>query len=83
MPSPALGGWCFVGVELGDSHSCTRSIIVRELCKGEESKPIVLLVVTVDLDVLFQGLISVLGLPITFWMVSRGEVQIHVQGHVK
>ena len=32
-------------------------------------EPVVLLIVAVDLDVLFQGLVSVLSLTITFRMV--------------
>ena len=70
----------FVGVEWGDPRSCTWSVIVCELCEGKEVEPVVLLIVTVDPNVLFQGLISALSLPITFWMVSQGEVQLHVQG---
>ena len=69
-----------VGIEWGDSRSHTWSVVVHELCEQGQSEPVVLLIVAVDLDVLFQGLISALGLTITFGMVSRGEVQLHVQG---
>ena len=73
----------FVCVEWGDHRSHAWSIIVGKLHKGKESEPVVLLIVTVDPNVLFQGLISALSLPITFWMVSQGEVQLHVQGCAK
>ena len=64
----------FVGVEWGDLHCGTRGIIVCELAEWEELVPVVLLVVAVDLDILFQGLVSALSLPITFQMVIQGEV---------
>ena len=64
----------FVGVEWGDLRHGARGVVVCELAEGEELVPVVLLVVTVDLDVLFQGLVSALGLPITLQMVTRGEV---------
>ena len=41
--------------------------------------PIVLLVVAIDLEVLFQSLISSFSLSITFGMISGSEVQLHVQ----
>ena len=64
----------FVGVERGDLRGGAWGIVVRELAERKELIPVVLLVVTVDPDVLFQGLVSVLGLPITFRMLTRGEV---------
>src|SRR6266481_8485846 len=66
--------------EWGNSHGAARCVVVCELGKGEEARPVVLLVVAVDMEVLFQSLVSVLGLSVTFWVVSRGEVQLHVQG---
>ena len=41
--------------------------------------PIVLLAVAIDLEVLFQSLISLFNLSITFGMISRSEVKLHVQ----
>ena len=60
----------FVGVEWGDLCCGTQGVVVRELAEREEPVPVVLLVVTVDPDSLFQGLISVLSLSITFRMVT-------------
>ena len=65
-----------VGIEWGDFRHGTWSIVVCEFPEWQELVPVVLLVVAVDPDVLFQGLVSVLGLPITFWMVSQGEVLV-------
>ena len=48
----------FVGVEWGDLCCGAWGVVVCELAEWEEPVPVVLLVVTVDLDVLFQGLIT-------------------------
>src|SRR6266481_10104019 len=69
--------------ERGNSRGAARSVVVCELGKGEEARPVVLLVVAVDTEVLFQSLVSALSLSVTFWVVSRGEVQLHVQGGAK
>jgi len=45
----------------------------------KEFGPIVLLVVAIDLEVLFQSLIHSFSLSITFGMISRSEVKLHVQ----
>ena len=72
-----------VGIERGNGGSRTRSIVVSKLRKREQCEPVVLLIVAVDPDVLFQGLGSALGLTVTFRMVPLGKVQLHVQGHAK
>ena len=41
-------------------------------------KPVILLVVAEDLEVLFQSLIEAFGLTVTFWVVTRGEMNLHV-----
>ena len=55
----------FVSIEWSDLGGCTRGIVIGKLHEEEESEPVVLLVVAVDLDVLVQDLISVLSLPVT------------------
>ena len=72
-----------VGVEWCNGGSRTWSVVVSELRKWKQREPVVLLIVAVDPDVLFQGLISALSLTVTFRMVPRGEVQLHVQGSAK
>src|SRR6266481_9724414 len=69
--------------ERGNSCGAARSVVVCELSEGEEAQPVVLLVVAVDVEVLFQSLVSVLGLSVTFQVISQGEVQLHVQGGAK
>jgi len=73
----------FVGKEGGDTCGCTRGVVKCELHKWEEFGPIVLLVVTVDLEVLFESLVHLLGLTISFWVIARGEMQGHSEGFSK
>jgi len=46
---------------------------------GKSSDQLFLLVVAIDSEVLFQSLISSFGLSITFGMISRCEVKLHVR----
>ena len=64
----------FVGEEGCDSSSSTECFVVGKLVKWKEFSPIVLLVVAIDSEVLFQSLISLFCLAITFRMISIGEV---------
>ena len=70
----------FVGEKLRDSSGSCRSIVVSELTKGEEAGPVVLLVVAEDVKVLLKGLIELFRLSIIFWVITRCEVNLHVQG---
>ena len=72
-----------VGKEQRDTGGHARSIIVSELHEREELSPVVLLVVTVDVEVLLEGLVGMLCLPIPLRVVSRGEVELHVEGFTK
>jgi len=69
----------FVGRERRDTSGSARSIVISEFCKWEEVSPVVLLVVAIDAEALFQSLVSMLGLAITFRMVTRGKVQSDVE----
>ena len=55
---------------MGNFRYGAQGIVVCELPAWQELEPVVLLVVAIDPDVLFQGLVSVLSLPITFWVIS-------------
>ena len=68
-----------VSEEWGYSSGSTRGIIVCELRKQEKLSPVVLLVVAVNPDVLFQCLISAFGLSVAFRMVIGGEVKLHIE----
>src|SRR6266481_1464620 len=61
----------------------TGGVVVCELCEGQKAGPIVLLVIAVYPEVLFKGLVSVLSLPITLWMIAGCEVQFHIEGHAQ
>ena len=73
-----IGMIALIGKEQRDSRSRTWSIIICEFRKWEEHVPIVLLVVAKYSQVLFQGLISLFHLSVTFGVVSGGEVELHV-----
>ena len=66
-----------------DAGSGAGGVVVCELHEGQKAGPVVLLVIAVYPEVLFKGLISALSLPITFRMIARCEVQLHVKGHAQ
>ena len=68
-----------ISEEWGYSGGSTWGIIVCELREREKLSPVVLLVVAVNLDVLFQCLISAFGLSIAFRMVTGDEVKLHIE----
>ena len=80
-----LGVYCdvrmisFVGKERGYSCSSTWSIVVCEFCKRKKFGPIVLLIIAVYLEVLFQCLVGVFGLSVSFWVISRSEMKLDVE----
>ena len=69
----------FVGIEWGYSCSSTQSIVVSELRKRKKFRPIVLLIVAVYAEVLFQCLVGAFSLSIAFWVISGGEVKSHIE----
>ena len=73
----------FVGIEGHNAGGSTWRIVLCKLSKWEQVEPIVLLVVAVDSDVLFQSLISSFGLSITFRMITGGEVKLHVESETE
>ena len=72
-----VGVVAFVGEEGGDTCCCARGVVKCELREWEEFGPIVLLVVTVDLEILLECLVRLLSLTISFWVIARGEMQGH------
>ena len=70
----------FVGEEGRDAGRSARSVVVGKLCKGKEFSPIVLLIVAIDSEILFQRLVSPFGLSVSFGVVTGREVELHVQG---
>jgi len=72
-----VGVVAFVGEEGGDTCCCARGVVKSKLHKWEKFSPIVLLVVAVDSEILLECLVHPLGLTISFWVISRGEMQGH------
>ena len=52
---------------------------VSKLCQREEFGPVVLLIIAIDSNVLFQGLIRLFGLSVDFGVITRGETELHIQ----
>ena len=69
----------FVGKERRGTGRCARSIVVSEFSEGKERRPVVLLVIAEYAEVLFEGLVESFSLSISFRMIARGEVNLHIQ----
>ena len=67
---------CEEGSNTGGS---VRSVVVREFSDGQELGPVVLLIGTVNSDVLLQGLINAFRLSVSFRMISGSVVQLHAE----
>ena len=67
---------CWVVFLVSKEWSCpggrTFSIVVSKLGNREPTGPVVLLEVTVDAEVLFQGLVYTFGLTVCLWMITGG-----------
>ncbi len=68
-----------VGEEREYTSCFTRCIVVGELSQRKQLGPVVLLVVAVGVEVLFEGLIDPLSLTIPFRMIPRSEVELHTK----
>ena len=68
-----------VSEEWGYSGGSTQGIVVCKLREQEKPSPVVLLIIAVNLDVLFQCLISAFSLSVAFRMVTGGEVKLHIE----
>jgi hypothetical protein len=69
-----------VGEERGDASSFIRGIIVGKLCKWEELSPIILLIITINAQVLLQRLVHSLSLSTPFGVIAGSEVEADVEG---
>jgi uncharacterized membrane protein YdcZ (DUF606 family) len=64
----------FVGEEGGNTGSFGGCIVVGEFGEWKEFGPVVLLVVAVAAEILFECLIDTFCLTVAFGMIARGEV---------
>ncbi len=69
----------FVSKERGHTSSLARHVVVDELSQRKQLRPVVLLVVAVGAEVLFEGLIDLLSLTIPFRMIPRSEVEFYIK----
>src|ERR1700731_788263 len=65
--------------EWGNPHSGARSIVVGKFHQGQEFGPVVLLVIAVTAEVLFQHLVSSFSLSVALRVIPRSEVQGHIE----
>ena len=65
-----VGVVALVSKEWGDTCGGIGSIVVSELCERQELRPIVLLIIAVNPQVLFQCLVHSFCLSIAFGMIS-------------
>src|ERR1700731_4241537 len=65
--------------EWGNPRSGARSIVVGEFHQGQEFGPVVLLIIAVTTEVLFQRLVSSLRLSVALQVIPRSEVQGHIE----
>jgi hypothetical protein len=56
----------FISEERRDACSSVRSVVIGKLCDRKEVSPIVLLIITVDTEILLQGLIHSFCLSVAF-----------------
>jgi len=69
----------FVSKERCNTSSGTWSIIVSKFCQREEFRPIVLLIIAINSNILFQGLICLFSLFVSFRVITRGEMELYIQ----
>ena len=74
-----VGVIALIGEEGGYARGSTRCIVVGEFHERKEFRPIVLLIVAVDPKVLLECLVGTLSLTIPLGVITRGEMQAHVQ----
>ena len=65
--------------ERGSISSLAWSIVVGKLGQGKKFGPVILLVVAVSVEVLLEGLVDPLSLPIPLGVIAQGKVELHVE----
>src|ERR1700731_1517343 len=65
--------------EWGNPCSSAQSIVVGKFCLGQEFGPVVLLVIAVTMEGLFQHLVSSFHLSVALRVIPRSEVQGHIK----
>src|ERR1700719_1543539 len=65
--------------EWGNPRSGARSIVVGKFRQGQEFGPVVLLIIAVTTEVLFQCLVGSFHLSVALRVIPRSEVQGHIE----
>src|SRR3984957_8094123 len=73
-----VGVITFISEERRNTHCSTRSIVKGKLGQQKESFPVILLVVAVHMQILFQSLVCSFSLSIAFGMISGSKVKLHI-----
>ena len=68
-----------IGKEWGHTSGCILGIVVYEFRKGEKLVPVILLIVAIDPQILFQRLIYPFCLPIRLGVVRCGPVALDIE----
>ena len=68
----------FVGIEREDTSGSVQSVVVCEFCEWKKRTPIILLKVNVCSEVLFESLINLFSLFVSFGMITGDEVNTHI-----
>ena len=69
----------FIGKKRRYSHSSMRRVVISEFCKQKKCIPVVLLIIAKYLQVMFESLVCLFRLCITFGMVTGGVVEVHIK----
>jgi len=58
----------FISEEWGDHDFRVRGVVACKLSRGQEVNPVVLLIIDVHLEVLFQNLVDPFSLAVSLWV---------------
>lgn len=67
------------GEERRDARGGVRSVVVHELREGPKISPVILVIVAVDSEILFEGLIDAFSLSVGLRMMSGGMVHANAK----
>ena len=65
-----------VSEKQGDTHGRVLGVVLGKLCEGEQTLPVILLVVDEDLKVFLKDLVYPFCLPVSLRMICHGEVSL-------
>src|SRR4030095_1031849 len=69
-----------VYMEGGTTKTCVLSIIIRKLCKGQYIRLVILVMVTIDAEILFNALVYSFYLTVGLWVESGRKTLFQIKG---